>query len=272
MRSLIAIFKIFIFLLLCLFCLITQGIVHSLFRNASFYRAVPTFFCKTGKAIFRIKTTIRGDIAPTENVIYVANHISDMDIPVLGSILPVSFISKADVRNWPIFGQLASINKTVYIERSRDAVQRCIKDIDEALEDTGALILFPEGTSTDGSDVIPFKSSLFELFLSDKLKDKLMVQPVTITLTHTNGKPVQTIEDRDIYGYYGDIEMLPHIWNLAKSKGAHLIVDFMPPHHAKEFDNRKEFANACHKDVSDKLKGNLKENTANALDFADKVA
>ncbi len=268
MSTIKAVIKLFLFLNLCLFTIFSQSVVYLLFRNSKFFFVVPTFFHRTTKKIFGISIEVRGEKTAEKNVIYVSNHVSDMDIPVLGSLLPVSFISKAEVRNWPVFGQLAVIAKTVFIARTRDAVTKCIIDIDNALEENGALILFPEGTSTDGSNVIPFKSSLYELFLNEKLKNKLVVQPITITLTHTDGKAIKTTEDRNIYAYYGDIEMGEHIWRLAKSKGAKLTVDFLHSHKAADFNNRKEFAAQCHQDISDKLQENLRTSLA----FKNKVA
>lgn len=191
------------------------------------------------------------------HVIYVGNHLSYVDIAVIGANLNATFISKADVKSWPILGLLATLGKTVFIERSRNAATKCIKDIKKTLEGGRNLILFPEGTSTNGTDVLPFKSTLFDLFLDTELKEKLSVQPFTLTLKKIDGHDVLSPKDQDIYAWYGDMEFFPHLWQLAKGKGADILLSFHPAHHAADFNDRKEFARICHQDVVNGLKNTL---------------
>lgn len=268
MRSLIACFKIFLFLFIAVYTLVVQFFVFLLFKKTRFVNFFPNLFGKLVCLALCIKVKVEGTPEEKGNIIYLGNHLSYGDIGVIGGKLMASFISKAEIRQWPVFGPLATISRTVFIERDRNAVKKCIEDIDKTLSDGQNLILFPEGTSTNGLDVLPFKPTLFELFLSEKLKPVLTVQPFTLTITHVNGKPVEKPEDNDLYAWYGDDEFMPHLWKLAKSKGAEVLLTFHPPRKAAEYDDRKSFARDCHQDVQKGLQNTLPP----ALDFQSKAA
>lgn len=257
MRILIACFKLICFGLLCIIIIPTQFLWQFIFRKSDLYYAVPKIFNRLTLFIFRIKVTMKGEPPEQKNVIFVGNHLSYIDIPVLGGHLLANFIAKADVRNWPIFGTLASISRTIYIERDRNAAVKCIEDIEHALSEERSLILFPEGTSTQGIEALPFKSSIFELFLNEKLKNKLIIQPLTLAITETDKRPILSASDNDIYAWHSDMTLPPHLWALAKSKGAKIELTLHAPRAAKDYGNRKSFAAACHEDVSASLQKSL---------------
>ncbi len=263
MRPLIAIVKLLALALVCLFTLISQTLVLLIPGNERFFYLVPTIFCRSMCFIFRIKVQTQGDIA-TGHVMYVGNHLSYIDIPVLGSVLKASFISKASVKKWPVFGWIATLGKTIYIQRTRSAASKAIKDIAHSLSKGRSLILFPEGTSTQGISVLPFKSTVFELFLSDELKNKLVVQPFTLTLKGINAhKPPRDIKAHDIYAWHGDMGLEPHMWALALSKGVDILITFHPPVKAANQNDRKVFAGKCH----DLTANGLANTLATPLDF-----
>jgi len=262
MGHLTAGFKVFIFLILCLITIPLQAFGAFIFRNSSLFYIVPTFFYRSICLIFNIKVAVKGEQA-SGHVIYVGNHLSYIDIAVIGANLKATFISKADVKNWPILGLLATLGKTVFIERSRNAAAKCIQDIKATMESGRNLVLFPEGTSTNGMDVLPFKSTIFDLFLDQELKEKLSVQPFTLTLQSINGHAALTAKDHDIYAWHGDMEFFPHLWQLAHSREAQILLTFHPPYTASNFNDRKEFARVCHEDVVNGLKNTLPA----ALDF-----
>lgn len=257
MRTLIACNKLFFFALLCLIIIPIQTVWQLITRNSRLYFVIPKLFNRLTLFIFRIKVNMMGEKPEKDNVIFVGNHLSYIDIPVLGGHLLATFIAKADVRQWPIFGTLASISRTIYIERDRGAALKCIQDIQKSLKEERSLILFPEGTSTQGTEVFPFKSSIFELFLHKDLKKKLIIQPFTITITHINGHDILTSNDNDIYAWHSDMTLPPHLWTLAKSKGASIQVHLHKPHKASDFENRKEFSSRCHQDVQEGLQNSL---------------
>ena len=268
MRAIIAVIKIISFVLVSVITIPIQGIAFLLIGKTRFVNFIPNLYGKAVCFILRVKVEIKGTPATAGNVIYVGNHLSYADIGTIGGNLPASFISKAEIKSWPIFGQLATVSRTVFIRRDRNAAIQCIEDIKNTLMTGQNLILFPEGTSTNGATVLPFKSTLFELFLSDTLKSKLTIQPFTVTLLETNDRSIEKPEDNDIYAWYGDDDFFPHLWRLAKSKGAKILLTFHAPRKAANYDDRKIFAADCYNDVSEGLKNTLPP----ALDFQSKAA
>lgn len=257
MRHLIASFKLFFFGLLCLIIIPIQFFWQLIFRRSDLYFVVPKIFNRLTLFLFRIKVKIKGEEISKQNVIFVGNHLSYIDIPVLGGNLPAIFIAKADVRKWPVFGTLASISRTIYIERNRGAAMKCIQDIAKSIKDNRSLILFPEGTSTQGISVLTFKSSIFELFLDEKLKNNLILQPFTLTISSVDNHNILQPTDNDIYAWHSDMTLPPHLWGLALSKGANILLTLHKPLHAKDFADRKEFAAICHDIVEVELKKTL---------------
>jgi 1-acyl-sn-glycerol-3-phosphate acyltransferase len=244
MRPIIACSKISLFLLVCLITIPLQALGLMLFGNHKLFYVIPHMFHNSTCAIFGIRIKIKGTVLEDTNVVYVGNHLSYIDICSIGGNLPATFISKMEVKGWPIFGILACLSKTVFIDRRPEALNEAIISIEKSLKQGRSLILFPEATSTDGHTVIPFKSGLFELFLNENLKEKVVVQPFTLT--------IDPPQDHDLYAWYGDMTMLPHLWKLAKSKGVDLTLILHPPRKATNYDNRKQFAQDCYQDV---LKG-----------------
>lgn len=267
MKTLFASIKIVFFGLLCLITIPTQFLNMVFLSKTKVFYIVPKLFHGLTCFIFGIRIKIEGDISQ-KHTIFVGNHLSYIDIPVLGSFLNATFISKEEVKSWPVFGLLGSLAKTVFISRDRNAVEKCIQDIQSRLARGRSLILFPEGTSTNGKEVIPFKSSVFEIFLNQNLKEKITIQPFTINIKDVDGRPVESLKDHDLYAWYGDMELEPHLWALAKTSGITLTVTFHPPIKANKYDHRKNFAHDCHQAVSNGIRNNLSK----ALDFKAQAA
>ena len=123
--------------------------------------------------------------------------------------------------------------------------------LDAALNSGKNLIVFPEGTSTDGQSVLPFKSSLFKLFIGDA-REGLLIQPFSVKVLSSNRKTPETQEDRDLYAWHIDMDMeLPqHLWRFAQSRGAIIQLSFYRPVPAKDYNDRKTLAKLCHDTVS----------------------
>ncbi len=167
------------------------------------------WFYRILSLIFRIRITTKGKVTKKEPVVFVSNHMSYLDIMVLGAVLPGSFVSKADVRKWPIIGWIATLTGTVYVNRKKSEAGNHMQSLEEAIDSGKNLILFPEGTTSEGKTVMPFKSSLFKIA---ELKS-LTVQPVTLNYTHINGLPIQANERLKI-AWIGDMELTPHMKEL----------------------------------------------------------
>jgi 1-acyl-sn-glycerol-3-phosphate acyltransferase len=190
---------------------------------------------------FGIKVEVKGTPVTDRQVLYVGNHLSHLDINVLGGLLPVAFVAKADVRGWPVFGFLAVIQRTVFISRARGDAMLAKDSFEGALKRGRSLFLFPEGTSSAGETALPFKSSLF----ASVAGTKLMVQPFSVVLLEVDGRPVKTVEDRDVYAYHRDMTFAPHLWTFMKGRGARVRIVFHPPIDAAAVADRKELAAAA---------------------------
>lgn len=194
-----------------------------------------------------IRTTVHGRAAQGGGVMFVANHVSWADIPVLGAQLMAAFVAKSEVGGWGAVGWLASVARTVYVERERrsSTSDQCDRIV-ERLRAGENVILFPEGTNGDGISVLPFKSSLFAAVEAGDFR----IQPVTIGYTRLNGLPITRERLPDI-AWIGDSELWPHLMAfMALGRvGAELV--FHDVVHADDFADRKALARHCHTVVSE---------------------
>jgi lyso-ornithine lipid O-acyltransferase len=175
-------------------------------------RALPFHYHRIVARILGIKVKLKGD--PHHGPLLIAaNHVSWLDIVVLSSVAPLSFIAKSDVNGWPFFGTLARLQRTVFVDRERRHQAGQARDeIGERLRAGDILVLFSEGTSGDGASVLPFKSSLF----AAAEKGNAPIQPVTIAYLGHRNLPM-TRRLRPLYAWYGDMELAPHLWEAVKT-------------------------------------------------------
>jgi len=193
----------------------------------------------------RIEVKVTGP-PETGTVAQVANHSSWLDILVLNSVQQVSFVSKAEVANWPVIGAMAKSAGTLFITRNRRDVDRQRALIENRLRLGGRLLVFPEGTSTDGQRVLPFKPTLFAAFLAPELRDDLCVQSIAL-----NYYPPAGCSSR-FFGWWGDMEFGAHMLQvLAHGAGGAVTVHFAPSVKVSDFGDRKELALACETTVRD---------------------
>ena len=191
-----------------------------------------------------------GDIAREGPTLFVCNHTSYLDISVLGAMIPASFVAKAEVRSWPLFGLLARLQRTVFVQRraSRTAVHR--DEMVQRLEAGDDLILFPEGTSNDGNRVLPFKSAFFGVAEQDINGAPPYVQPVSVSYVRLDGIPVGR-GYRPYFAWYGDMELAGHLWNVFGLGQTTVAVEFHEAVTIGDFASRKELATHCQRVVAD---------------------
>jgi lyso-ornithine lipid O-acyltransferase len=188
-------------------------------------------------------------------VLLAVNHSSYFDMPVLAAVIPVSFVAKSEVAKWPFFGLLSRLVNTVFVERERRSKAGAQRDqIRERLEEGGTIVLFPEGTSNDGNRVLTFKSSLLgaaEAMVkgTDGRERRVVVQPVSIAYTRLHGVPMGR-EFRPFFAWYGDMELVPHLWEAFCLGPMDVMVHYHPPMTVDQFPSRKELAVACEKMVA----------------------
>lgn len=206
------------------------------------------FYGLVGKVLgFRLRT--HGAMATDEPVLFVANHTSYLDIVVLGALIPASFVAKADVEKWPLIGILSKMQKTIFIERKSSKVSGQKTFLQSHLAEKRSLILFPEGTSSDGQRVLPFKSALFSI-AEEAIQDiKVTVQPISLVCTSLDGMPL-TRGLRSFYSWYGDMTLVPHLWKLFCLGDFTIDIIFHPPIRASDFPDRKTLAQYCQQQVA----------------------
>ena len=189
---------------------------------------------------------------PRGRVAVVANHSSWLDIFALNARKRVYFVSKSEVAGWPGIGWLARATGTVFISRvARDA--RAQTEVFRVRLGAGhRLLFFPEGTSTDGRRVLPFKPTLFAAFFDESLRDTLQVQPVTVVYTAPEGA------DPRFYGWWGDMGFAQHLLKvLAVRRPGRVAVIYHPPVAVRGFADRKALAHHCETEVRGGLRARL---------------
>jgi 1-acyl-sn-glycerol-3-phosphate acyltransferase len=206
---------------------------------------LPVFYHRTCCRILGLGVEIRGTMSAAAPTLFVSNHLSYLDIEVLGSLIPGSFVAKTEVGTWPFFGALARLQRTVFVDRNRRGSADAQRDsLQSRLEAGDNLVLFPEGTSSDGNRTLPFKSALFAaagLRIDGK---PLTVQPVSLACTTLDGIPLGR-RLRPIYAWYGDMDLVPHLWNVVKQGQLRIIVIFHPPVTLETVRSRKALADHC---------------------------
>ncbi|MER2519770.1 MAG: lysophospholipid acyltransferase family protein [Bdellovibrionales bacterium] len=228
------------------FLLLVAGLIPSyyamrIFRPNATY-AISLAFHRLVMRLLGFHVRVHGDRTTSTPTLYVSNHVSYLDIHVLGSVIPASFIAKSEVAKWPLMGYLAKMQKTVFIERRAGRAANQRDELRDVLEQGGCLILFPEGTSTHGHEVRPFKSSLFSAVSAPLPNgEAITVQPVSIACTEMDGIPV-TRAFRSLYAWYGDMTMFGHLWNVFKCGNFTVDVVFHPPISTKDLNDRKTLA------------------------------
>ena len=219
-----------------------------LFRS-SWATRFPCFYHRQSCRILRIRVQQIGHPVGSRPVLFAANHTGYLDIAVLGSRIPGSFISKSEVARWPLFGWLAKLQRCVFVDRqARNAVQH--RDaIAERLAAKDALILFPEGTSGDGNFVLPFKSALFSTVFNHRDDTAVAVQPVSVAYTKLDGMPIGR-PLRPFFAWYGDMTLPRHLWRALGLGIIEAVVEFHPPAAAVDFASRKDLSQFCYERIS----------------------
>ncbi|ALJ34052.1 1-acyl-sn-glycerol-3-phosphate acyltransferase [Azospirillum brasilense] len=211
---------------------------------------IPRFYHRVCAAILGIGVVVRGERATDGPVLFVSNHSSYLDITVLGSVIPGSFVAKSEVAGWPFFGALAKLQQTVFVERkARSGVEKQRDELGARLDAGDSLILFPEGTSSDGNRTLPFKTALFAVAARRIGERPLTVQPVSIAPTRLDGIPMG-IAFRPCYAWYGDMDLAPHLWTVFTLGRMTVEVEFHPPVTIDGFSSRKALADHCQRAVA----------------------
>lgn len=212
-------------------------------------KRLPRAYHRIARRILGFRVEVIGIMSSERPTLFVSNHCSYLDITMLASEIPGSFVAKSEVRDWPFFGWLARLQRTVFVDRRRTTSHGQRDDIASRLQAGDDLILFPEGTSSDGNRTLPFKSAL--LSAADISIDgrPLTVQPVSIAYTMLDGVPLGRAK-RPLVAWYGDMDLAGHLWQALKLGVITAEIRFFQPVTLPELGSRKALAQYCHSVIS----------------------
>ena len=218
-------------------------------------RTFPRDYHRICTSILGIRIVVTGTRSKERPTLYVSNHSSYLDIPVLGAILPASFVAKAEIASWPFFGLLAKLQRTIFVDRKPNHAASHSDDMKTRLAKGDSVILFPEGTSSDGNRTLPFKTSLFSVASlrvigKNGLEKPITLQPVSVTCVALDGMPMGRFL-RPVYAWYGDMPLVPHVWQLLKLGRITVSVHFHETVDVGLVGSRKAVAEHCWQAVSD---------------------
>ena len=210
-------------------------------------KTLPHAYHKLVCRLVGIRVRISGELDPNRPVLLVSNHVSWLDIAALSTVAPLSFVAKSEVGAWPFVSWLAKLQRSVFVDRSRRTI---VKDkageIAERLAQGDNIVLFAEGTSSDGNRILPFRSSLFSAAsltpsAANDNGPEAVIQTVAIAYTHLHGLPILRHE-RPFVAWYGDMDMLSHAWNVLKSGPLDVTIRLGEPVRLASLRDRKQLA------------------------------
>jgi 1-acyl-sn-glycerol-3-phosphate acyltransferase len=183
-------------------------------------------------SLLRIRVRINGEPVRDRAVLFVSNHVSWVDILVIGSVTPVAFVAKREVASWPLVGITARLQRTVFVDRNRrQQTGETVSEIVNRLHDGVSVVLFAEGTSSDGNRVLPFRSALLGAVEEAAAQDAtggFLTQPMSICYTGLHGMPMGR-QHRPLVAWYGDLDFMPHIKAFIAQGAVDAVVNYADP-------------------------------------------
>jgi len=213
---------------------------------------VPRTWHKVALWALGLRVTVHSSLENRRPLLIVANHSSWLDILVLASVADVTFVAKADVRDWPVFGNLARLQRSIFVAREQKRkTQDQANEIAERMNAGEVVVLFPEGTTSDGNRLLLTKSSLFGAATSAVAQSPaghVYVQPVAIGYTKIHGMPMGHYH-RPIAAWPGDVEMLPHLMGVLETGALDAEINFGAAIEVTAATNRKVLAQTAEDEI-----------------------
>ena len=235
--NLILTLKLIIFIIFSIPLILTSLLIGKLIPNLG--KWLPVIFHKLLIWLLSVSIEFEGEISKSKDGdLYISNHISYLDIPILGSTYPLRFVSKSEVEFWPLFGFLAKLSRTIFISRKKSKSIYQKNKISKSLSSREKVLIFPEGTTSDGNRVLDFKSSSF----SALERKNFIIQPIVIVYSDLNGIPINRWL-RPKIAWYGDMELKPHLSKFVSLKSINARLIYLEKVNAKNFSNRKDLNN-----------------------------
>ena len=220
--------------------------------------AIPVRFHRLFLRLFAIRVRVEGSPPPTGTATLVlANHVSWLDIPVMGSLMPLSFIAKQEIAAWPVFGFLARLQRCVFLDRTRKGATAEVNAlVGERLSRGDVIVLFPEGTTGDGLRLLPFRSSLVgaaRAALTQPALGTIRVQPFAVVYVGRDGLPM-TRRTMPEVAWYGDMELPPHAATFFRGGSLDVVVVWGEPIPFDVATDRKHATAAAESAVRDAIR------------------
>ena len=218
--------------------------------------AFPRFYWARFTAALGLEVRVIGELAAKSSgrpVIFVSNHSSWVDVPVIGGVLPAAFVAKGEIADWPVVRTIARLGRTIFVTRQRGSTARERDAMQAVLARGDNLILFPEGTSSDGSRVLPFRTSFFSVAEGrgiDNPNRRPLIQPVSVVYDRLNGLPAGR-SSRPVFAWYGDMDIASHFWRMAQNLDMRVTVLLHASLDPATFPDRKSLAQAVWQTVAD---------------------
>ncbi len=173
--------------------------------------------------------------------LFISNHCSYIDIFILGAYLPVKFTPKSDIASWPVIGWIVKLSGAVFLDRRPSQAKKQQAMLEESYAQGNQLLLFAEGTTGNGAELLPFKSSLFSVA---HLVEGIEVVPVLLKYKKLNSKRAGRTE-LDQLAWYADMTLAPHFWNLLKQSSVNVSIEMFDAIAPSDYPDRKLLASAC---------------------------
>ena len=222
---------------------------------------LPVIWHRIACRVIGIRVHIVGEPCLDRPLLIASNHQSWSDIMVLGAVMPLAFIAKSEVADWPVFGLLAKLQRTVFVERAaRGRTGEQANSIASRMLAGDAMVLFAEGTTSDGNEVLPFKTALFgaaQAAIVSSGAATVAVQPVAIAYTHASGLPLGR-SGRPFAAWPGDVELMPHLTAVLKEGAVDVEISFGPAIPFTRTSDRKAVARDCQAAVAKMLATSLR--------------
>jgi 1-acyl-sn-glycerol-3-phosphate acyltransferase len=245
---------------LCFFgVLVVLHLCISLLRLPNRWKIISRWirgFTWSMRRILNIKITVEGDTGQLERGGYViiSNHFGYLDGIVLGSLFPVVFVSKNEVKSWPVVGQWTMLCGTVFINRQRKGlIPLAVKEMSQKLKQQANILLFPEGAATNGERMLPFQTAP----LAAPLRSRAIIVPVTLAYQSIEEQPISTA-NRDLIYCYDDMPDVPHFWKLLALRRVEARVTIQPIVDCSRYEDnsagRKKLAEDCYNHVLGRIR------------------
>ena len=202
--------------------------------------------------IIGIRVTVTGTASTIRPLLLVSNHVSYLDVLVLNACAPVCFTPKSEIAGWPVIKHIARMSGGIFVDRRAEKISEGKEKIVSALARGDVVCLFPEATTGTGLHMVPFKSGFFSLAEETIGGEELTIQPAAVTYSHIRRLPIDTTQWPNV-AWYGDMNLLPHLWNLLKIAPISAEMVFLEPITLEQYGDRKKLAAHCQKVIEDTI-------------------